>query len=117
MNLVRKLWMGAGLMVASGMASAEFRLDDPKGTSGAGSNDVNVLLSKGKDTAQNFADFVIIGATFFGLCLFIGGLYGMYKAGKDERESPKGAIWAVIIGAALTAPAVLLGLTRNTFGV
>lgn len=124
MKLARKLYWGTAGLAASLFFQANafaqssgFKLNDIKGTSGAGSKDLTDLTKKGEATAQSFADFLIIGFAFAGLLIFGISLYALYKAGKDERESPKGAIWGLVIGAAMTAVTLILGLTRNTFGI
>lgn len=118
MKLIDKFMVG--LMVASvngvALAQQNFKLNDVKSTSGAGSNDLTSLTKKGGETAQSFADFAIIIFALIGLVIFGLSLFAMYKAGKDDRESPKGAIVGCLIGGALTAVTVLLGMTRNTFG-
>jgi hypothetical protein len=105
-----------GMVNASAFAQQTLQLNDIKSTSGAGSYDLTNVTDKGQTTAQKFLNFVLIGFAFAGVVLFCFGLYGAYKAGKDEggRESMKGPIWAMLIGAALTMPALILGYTRNT---
>jgi hypothetical protein len=49
-----------------------------------------------------------------GVIIFCLSLYGLYKAGKEERENPKGAFIGLVVGAAMTIATLLLGYTRNT---
>lgn len=119
MKLKNKLIAGVmvSLVNATAFAQSTFKLSDIKGTSGAGTNDLTNLTTKGQATAQSFTDFSIIIFAFIGVIIFGISVFALYKAGKDDRESPKGAIWGLITGAALTAVTLLLGFTRNTFGI
>lgn len=115
-----QLMVGALVLTAHGIAMAQsLQLSDIKGSSGAGSNDLTNLADKGKTTFQKGIDLFLIGAAAVGIIIFVAGLYGLYKHGKDDsgRESPKGPIWAIFIGAALTCVAALIGYTRNTMNV
>lgn len=118
-KLTEKLMVVAGIAMlhVNSFAQQGFRLDDIRGTSGAGTRDLRDLTVRGQETAQSFADLAIIGFALVGLVLFGVSLFALYKAGKEDRESPKAGIWGAVIGGALTAVTVLLGLTRNTFGI
>lgn len=107
------------MMAGQAMAqtTGDFKLNNVQGTSGAGTKDLTALSTKAGTTMQSFADTAIIIFTFGGLIIFGLSLFGLYKAGKEERESPKGAIFGLIIGGALTAVTLLLGMSRNTFGL
>ncbi|WP_432262875.1 hypothetical protein [Cupriavidus sp. TMH.W2] len=109
--------MVAAMVVYAAMGTAQaqsFKLDDIKNTSGAGSNDLTATFTKGKSTLQSGIDLFLIGCAAVGIVLFAICVWGMYKASKEERESPKGAIAGVIVGAAMTIIPLLVGLTRNT---
>lgn len=119
-NRVMNLVLAAGLAAAHTMVFAQqqpFKLNDVKGTSGAGAKDLRDLATRGQETAQSMADLAIIGFALVGLIIFGISLFAMYKAGKEDRESPKGALIGMLVGGGLTAVTVLLGLTRNTFGI
>lgn len=116
MKLIGKAIVGLMGASISSVVLAQFQ-SSPRGANGAGANDLTALTKKGAETAQNFADFAIIIFALIGLVIFGLSLFAMYKAGKDDRESPKGAIVGCLIGGALTAVTVLLGMTGNTFGI
>lgn len=116
-NLYWKAVVGAVLAVEAASAMAQLKLNDMGGTTGAGSNDLSALATKSGSTMQYFADLAVIVFAFIGVLIFGISVFGLYKAGKEDRESPKGAFVGLIVGAALTAVTLLLGLTRNTLGV
>lgn len=119
-NIMKKTGFAIFVAMNSAVAYADgFKLSDPKGTSGAGDKSLRDLANSGAETAQSGADFAIIVFCLIGVILFGGSLYAAYKAGKDDsgRETPKGALWGMGIGAALTCVTLLLGMTRNTFGL
>ncbi|WP_454727980.1 MULTISPECIES: hypothetical protein [Cupriavidus] len=100
--------------IGSAQAQQNFSLSDIKNTSGAGSNDLSTTFTKGQQTAQNGINLWIILFTALGVIIFCLSLYGLYKAGKEDRENPKGAFVGLFVGAAMTIATLLLGLTRNT---
>jgi hypothetical protein len=100
---------------AIGSAQAQsLKLDDIKNTTGAGTNDLTATFTKGKQTAQAGIDLWVILFTALGVIIFSLSLYGLYKAGKEDRENPKGAFIGLFVGGAMTIVTLLLGLTRNT---
>lgn len=117
---MKKIGFAIFMAMSTGMAYAQqYKLADPKGTSGAGNKSLKDLATNGADTAQTGADLAIIIFGLIGLLMFGFSLYAAYKAGKDDsgRETPKGAIWGMGIGAAMTCVTLLLGMTRNTFNM
>lgn len=106
--------MVAYAAMGTAQAQSSLKLDDIKNTSGAGSNDLTATFTKGKSTLQSGIDLFLIGCAAIGIILFAICVWGMYKASKEERESPKGAIAGVFVGAAMTIIPLLIGLTRNT---
>lgn len=72
----------------------------------------NTTGNLGKMIAD-FLNLFLIGMTAFGIVLFGIGLYGVYKANADERETPKKAIWGMVIGAGMTCITTLAFLLRN----
>jgi hypothetical protein len=122
MKSISKLYwsLSAVLMVGlvHNLAFAQgIKLTDVQGSSGAGTKDLSALATKAGATAQSFADLAIILFTFVGVLIFGISLFGLYKAGKEDRESPKGAIFGLLVGGALTSVVLLLGMSRNTFGI
>lgn len=119
MSVFNKISFAVFMMFSHVLAFAEqdFKLDDIKGTSGAGTKNLTDLTVRGAETAQSFVNLVLIVFCFIGVFIFALSLVGLYKAGKEDRESPKGAIIGLVIGGCLTAVTVLLGYTRNTLGV
>jgi len=108
----------AMLLVSIHVATfAQLKLNDIKGTSGAGAKDLTDLGKKGEATAQSMIDLFLIGCAAVGIIVFSISIFGIYKAGKEERESPKGAIFGLVVGASMTLIPVLIGLFRNTFFV
>jgi len=117
-NKYRRVVIAALLAGAEVSAFAQqMKLNDIKGTSGAGTNDLTTLTNKGATTAQAFADLFLVGCALVGIVVFGVSLYGLYKAGKEDRESPKGALWGLGIGGAMTAVPILIGLARNSLSV
>ena len=83
-------------------------------TSGAGSNRIDQSLASLGKTGQAVYDFLVIVFTVGGVLTCGVSLYQLYKANKEERESPKGAIWGLIIGGSLTVVTLIAGLMGNT---
>lgn len=97
-----------------GSAQAQLKLDDMKNSTGAGTNDLTATFTKGKNVTQSGIDLWVILFTALGVIIFCLSLYGLYKAGKEDRENPKGAFIGLFVGAAMTIATLLLGYTRNT---
>jgi hypothetical protein len=116
-KLVEKMSIGMLLVGMHAASFAQLKLSDIKGTSGAGTKDLTDLGKKGQDTFQAGIDLFLIGCAAVGIIVFSISMFGVYKAGKEDRESPKGAIFGLVVGAAMTLIPVLIGLFRNTFFV
>lgn len=116
---MKKLWekLAVTAMVAYGSigaAHAQLKLNDIKNTTGAGTNDLNAVLTKGQQTAQNTVDLWLVGSALVGVMVVTVCIWGLWKASKEERESPKGAIVGLVVGALMTMVPIVIGLTRNT---
>jgi len=98
-------------------ADNQLSLTNISGSTGAGSNDVSALMTKGSTTLQNAVNFILIFFCFIGVVLFGSSIWAIYKANKDQRESPKIAVIGIFVGAALTCVTLLIGLARNTANV
>lgn len=73
----------------------------------------NFFANAGNTTSQG-VNFLLVIFTAIGLGLVGFSLYGLYKASKDERETPKSAIWGLVIGGCLTAVTTIAFFVRNT---
>lgn len=98
-------------------ADNQLQLNNISGSTGAGSNDLTALMSKGQNVAQSGINFALIAFAAVGILMVGLSLYGIYKAQKDQRDSPKVAITGLIIGACMTSVALIVGLMRNTINV
>ena len=119
-NFYHKAMLGMVLMLGGvGVSQAQQQVDlrNFKGTSGAGSSNVNSMLNNGTNTVNNLTNFVLMLFAAAGIIIVGLSIFSMWKASKDERESPKGAIVGLIAGAAMTAVALIAGLIANTINV
>jgi hypothetical protein len=98
-------------------AQTTLQLNNLSGSTGAGSNDITALMTKGQNVAQSAVTFGVIVAAAIGVFLIIGSVWGIYKAQKDQRDSPKVAVAGLIVGSVLTSIALIVGLLRNTISV
>ncbi|TKC90158.1 hypothetical protein FAZ69_08395 [Trinickia terrae] len=98
-------------------AQSTLQLNNLSGSTGAGSNDITALMTRGQTVAQAAVTFGIVVAAAIGVFMIIFGMFGIYKAQKDQRESPKTAVAGLIVGACLTSVALIVGLLRNTVSV
>ncbi|ARL04324.1 hypothetical protein [Burkholderia pseudomallei] len=98
-------------------ADNQLQLTNIQGSTGAGSNDITNLMTKGQNVAQAAVNFALIAFGALGVILIGLSLWALYKAQKDQRDSPKAAVWGLIIGALLTSVALVVGLLRNTVNV
>lgn len=114
-----KIVAAATLTLLSPLSRADnqLQLTNIQGSTGAGSNDISALMTKGQTTAQNAVNFGLIIFAAVGIFMVGFSLYGIYKAQKDQRDSPKTAIAGLIVGALLTSVALVVGLLRNTANV
>ncbi|MDW5418625.1 hypothetical protein R6242_18835 [Iodobacter sp. CM08] len=55
----------------------------------------------------------LMGCTFVGLILVGISVFGIWKASKDERESPKHAPMGIIVGVLMTCITTIAFLVRN----
>lgn len=55
----------------------------------------------------------LMGCTFVGLILVGVSVFGIWKASKDERESPKHAPMGIIVGVLMTCITTIAFLVRN----
>jgi hypothetical protein len=98
-------------------ADNTLQLTNISGSTGAGTSDISSLMTKGSTVAQNFVNFMLIAAAAVGVAMVCASLYGIWKAQKDQRESPKVAVVGLIVGALMTSVALVVGLLRNTVNV
>ena len=64
--------------------------------------------------AQSGASLVISLVTIGGFVVVAVSLYTLWKASKDEREKPLGAVAGVFLGGAMAAAGPIMWITRNT---
>jgi Na+-driven multidrug efflux pump len=107
----------AAMLSVEARADNQLQLNNIAATTGAGSNDITALMSKGQNVAQSGVNFLLIAFAAIGIALVALSLYGIYRAQKDQRESPKVAITGIIVGTCLTSVALIVGLMRNTINV
>lgn len=105
------------MLSAEARADNQLQLNNISGSTGAGSNDITSLMTKGQNVAQSGVNFLLIAFAAIGILMVGLSVYGIYKAQKDQRESPKVAITGLIVGACLTSVALIVGLMRNTINV
>lgn len=102
------------------VAHAAIKIDDFKGTNGAGTKKVDDMLSSGKTTLQNSLDFLFYICTFIGIVTFAICWYKMYQASKEDggrNEKPASLIIGMITGAGLTSIGLICGYFANTLSV
>jgi hypothetical protein len=109
--------LAVAMLSLQARAQTSLQLNNLSGSTGAGSNDITALMTKGQNVAQSAVTFGIIVAAAIGVFLIIFSVWGIYKAQKDQRDSPKIAITGLIVGAILTSIALIVGLLRNTISV
>lgn len=80
----------------------------------AGSKKLDTMTQSGEQTINWFYNLLIAGATLGGVVLVLWSFFQFWKASKEERESPKSAIVAFFVGAAMTAVGVIAVFTANT---
>lgn len=119
-KLMKKL-LGSIMLVSTdvylNVAHAGIKIDDFKGTNGAGTKKVDDMLVNGKTTLQNGLDFVFYICTFVGIVVFALCWYKMYQASKDEGgrgEKPASLIIGMIVGGGLTSIGLICGYFANT---
>ena len=100
---------------AHAQSNNTLQLNNLSGSTGAGSSDITALSTKGQTVAQSLVNFFLIGFALVGVVLVGGSLYAIYKANKDQRESPKVAMIGLAVGSALTCLALIVGYLRNTY--
>ena len=117
-NLIDKCGLGMVLGFASVEAFAQAQqldLSNISGTSGAGTRQITDLTKKTNETANAIVNTVLVVAALAGVVLICGSVWGIYKASKEDRESPKVAIVGIFVGAAMTMISVLVGIFRNFY--
>jgi len=109
----------AAMIGFAGMSSAyaQFKLNDIKNSSGAGNQDLTALAQKSQQLAQTGSDTWLIWVALVGVVVFTLAMWACKRAADDDRERPKSAIAGLIVGAAMTAIPILLGLTRNSLSI
>lgn len=119
-NVKNKFVLAVCLIMVNVEAFAQAQpvdLTNLSGTSGAGTKQITDLTAKGVATANNIANFVLVIASLAGLILCASSVWAIYKASKDDRESPKTAIVGIFVGAAMTIISIILGIVRNFYSV
>ena len=86
--------------------------DNAKNT--AGSKKLDDSLSNTDRLFGNAYNTMTTAATFLGVLLVAISLWQLYKASKEERESPKSAVVGLIVGGLLTAVGLVTAFSRNT---
>lgn len=66
------------------------------------------------DATQQGATLTIQIITVFGFVVVGISLYALWKASKEERESPMGAIVGLVIGGAMAGVGSVMWIMRNT---
>lgn len=124
MSQLMKKMLGAVALVSTeiylGVAHAAIKIDDFKGTNGAGTKKVDDMLTSGKSTLQSSLDFLFYICTFIGIVTFAICWYKMYQASKEDGgrgEKPASLIIGMITGAGLTSIGLICGYFANTLSV
>jgi hypothetical protein len=113
-------WVGlTTFCVTGGAAYAQsnntLQLNNLSGSTGAGSNDLTSLSTKGQNVMQSGVNFVLIFFAAVGVSMVGASLWAIHKANKDQRESPKTAVVGLFVGGAMTCVALIVGYIRNTY--
>jgi hypothetical protein len=120
-NLYQRLMVSAGLIMAGQAVQAQTYYSGNSGAAmlnyanqAAGNRTMSNFFANAGDTTSQGVNFLLVIFTAMGIGLVGFSLYGLYKASKDERETPKSAIWGLVIGGTLTAVTTIAFFLRNT---
>lgn len=94
-------------------AHAQLRSIDLSQDQSGGKDLIDVAQNMGRATDSGISLALIIFG-FVGLIVTALSVYTIYKAGKDEREKPVGAIIGIFVGALMLAIPAVMWMTRNT---
>lgn len=111
---VKSVYMGITLawITATSKAFALNKIDLTQDTSG-GKNLGDV--AENIDSAGQTGASLLIGLCALGGFVVVAiSLYALWKASKDEREKPMGALVGLFIGGAMAAVGTIMWIMRNT---
>lgn len=108
------LFVCTALFVHAQAWAGNVRIDDIRGTSGAGARKLQDNIRGQNDLLQYGLDIVMIVFGILGIILVGGSLYKLYQASQEQsRETPKSAIVGLVVGGCLIVLGVIAGLIAN----
>ena len=102
-------FVAAGAIVPS-LGLAQVTPFDPTANNG---KKLDEVINNADTTTKQLAGLILAVLGVVGFVLIALSLWQMYKAGKEERESPKGAIVGLIVGGLLAGVTTVMWMIRN----
>lgn len=102
------------LFLGTSVVQAQMQLNNPRGTSGAGSATLADKTATWGAQMQALLNIFLMGCAFVGVVIFVAALNARNKAAKEDREPPKIATIGLVTGPVLCIVPVVIGVVLNT---
>lgn len=102
------------LFLGTAVVQAQMQLNNPRGTSGAGSATLADKTTAWGAQLQALLNIFLMGCALVGVVIFVAALNARNKAAKEDREPPKIATIGLVTGPVLCIVPVVMGVVLNT---